>query len=109
MDVGSQGRLSALKAAGGGADVRLLIAARCGIYMLLGGVMSCSRVLGDGAPFGMAMVACSGPGISGVFALTGAALGYLLGGGLEWGIRCPLCSMSWRCIRAASSCRQPRG
>lgn len=87
MDVGSQGRLSALKAAGGGADVRLLIAARCGIYMLLGGVMSCSRVLGDGAPFGMAMVACSGPGISGVFALTGAALGYLLGGGLEWGIR----------------------
>ena len=68
MDVGSQGRLSALKAAGGGADVRLLIAARCGIYMLLGGVMSCSRVLGDGAPFGMAMVACSGPGISGVFA-----------------------------------------
>ena len=87
MDVGSQGRLSALKAAGGGTDVRLLIAARCGIYMLLGGVMSCSRVLGDGAPFGMAMVACSGPGISGVFALTGAALGYLLGGGLEWGIR----------------------
>ena len=87
MDVGSQGRLSALKAAGGGADVRLLVAARCGIYMLLGGVMSCSRVLGDGAPFGMAMVACSGPGISGVFALTGAALGYLLGGGLEWGIR----------------------
>ena len=36
MDVGSQGRLSALKAAGGGTDVRLLIAARCGIYMLLG-------------------------------------------------------------------------
>jgi stage II sporulation protein E len=49
--------------------------------------MSWARVMGSGAPFGMAMVACSGPGISGVFALCGASAGYLLSGGLDWGIR----------------------
>ncbi len=35
----------------------------------------------------MAMAACSGPGLNGVFALAGAALGYLISGGVEWGIR----------------------
>ena len=33
------------------------------------------------------MVACSGAGLSGVFALVGASLGYVLSGGVEWGIR----------------------
>ncbi|MBQ9686838.1 MAG: SpoIIE family protein phosphatase [Oscillospiraceae bacterium] len=67
--------------------MRLLMAARCALYALMGAVMACARVLDNGAPFGMAMVACSGAGLSGVFALTGAALGYLISGGLEWGIR----------------------
>ena len=48
---------------------------------------SCARVLASGAPFGMAFVAAAGPGIKGVFALAGAALGYLLSGGIDWGIR----------------------
>ena len=85
MNLGRQGPTAALRA--GQADVRLLMAARCALYALMGAVMACARVLDNGAPFGMAMVACSGAGLSGVFALTGAALGYLISGGLEWGIR----------------------
>ena len=85
MNFGRQGPTAALRA--GQADVRLLMAARCALYALMGAVMACARVLDNGAPFGMAMVACSGAGLSGVFALTGAALGYLISGGLEWGIR----------------------
>ena len=49
--------------------------------------MASARVLDSAAPFGMALVACAGPGAAGVSALLGAALGYLVGGGLEWGIR----------------------
>ena len=70
-----------------GLDRRFVITFRCAGYMALGLTMACSRVLEGGAPFGMAMVACSGPGLSGVFALAGAALGYLISGGVEWGIR----------------------
>ncbi len=87
MDLGGQGR-SALP---GGkalfADRRFLLAARGALYLLMGAVMACARVQRSGAPFGMAMVACSGPGVSGACALAGASLGYLVGGGLEWGIR----------------------
>ena len=86
MDFGGQGRAADVRAAGSG-DRRFYLAARCGMYMLMGGVMACARVLGNGAPFGMAMVASSGAGLSGVCALLGAATGYLFGGGLEWGIR----------------------
>lgn len=68
-------------------DRRLALAIRSGAYMALGLIMSCSRVLEGGAPFGMAMVACAGPGLNGVFTLAGAALGYLISGGVEWGIR----------------------
>ena len=87
MDLGGQERSAALGGHAVFADKRFLLAARCGLYLLMGAVMACARVQRSGAPFGMAMVACSGPGISGVFALTGAALGYLISGGLEWGIR----------------------
>ena len=73
--------------ADGRADPRVFAAARGGIFFLLGFTMSCARVLENGAPFGMAMVACSGTGVAGVCALIGASLGYLAGGGLEWGIR----------------------
>ncbi len=89
MELGGQGRLARLKGAvaSGVIDRRFIITGRCLVYLTLGFIMACSKVLESGAPFGMSMVACSGPGLSGVFALAGAALGYLLGGGLEWGIR----------------------
>ncbi len=87
MDQGGQGRTAGLRAAAGNMDRRFFIAVRCLLYMLMGAVMACAKVLSGGAPFGMAMVACSGAGLGGVFALLGASAGYLLGGGLEWGIR----------------------
>ena len=86
MDFGGQGR-TAPRFSAGNWDRRFFIAARCGVYLLMGAVMACARVGRSGAPFGMAMVACSGAGLSGAFALIGASLGYLIGGGLEWGIR----------------------
>ena len=89
MESGGQGRLAAIRdvLTGRVSDARFITAGRCTMFFLLGLVMSCARVLENGAPFGMAMVACSGPGVYGVFALTGAALGYLVSGGVEWGIR----------------------
>ena len=87
MDLGGQERSAALGGRRMTQDARLLLAARSGLYLLMGAVMACARVQRSGAPFGMAMVACSGAGVSGVFALAGAALGYLVSGGLEWGIR----------------------
>ena len=88
MELGGQGKIrTAARSGPRRIDARFLIALRCTIYMGMGMVMSCARVLDTGAPFGMAMVACSGPGLTGVFSLAGAALGYLLSGGVEWGIR----------------------
>lgn len=87
MSFASEGRLGAFKAAAGKIDKRFLMALRCGIFTVLGFIMSCARVLQSSAPLGVAMVAASGPGLSGVFALIGASLGYLISGGLEWGIR----------------------
>lgn len=89
MESGGQGRLAAIRdvLTGRVSDARFVTAGRCIMFFLLGLVMSCARVLENGAPFGMAMVACSGPGVYGVFALSGAALGYLISGGVEWGIR----------------------
>lgn len=72
---------------GGRIDARYYAAARCGVFFLLGTVTACARVMSEGAPFGMAMVACAGPGAAGVCALAGAALGYLVSGGIDWGIR----------------------
>ena len=71
MDFGGQGRTVGARSAAEGMDRRFFIAARCGLYLLMGTVMACARVLGNGAPFGMALVACSGAGISGVFSLLG--------------------------------------
>jgi stage II sporulation protein E len=87
MDLGGQGKAAGLRAAAEGMDRRFFLAGRAGLYLLMGGVMACARVLSGGAPFGMAMVACSGAGISGGFALIGASAGYLIGGGIEWGVR----------------------
>ena len=89
MTTGNTGRLAALQGAvrGKKLDRRFLVVGRCVFFSLMGFLLSLARVLGDGAPFGMAFVACAGAGLSGVCALLGAALGYLCGGGLEWGIR----------------------
>ena len=81
------GKIFAARAVSGLGDPRFRAALRCGGYMLGGFVTACARVLASGAPFGMAFVAAAGPGLNGVFALTGAALGYLLSGGIDWGIR----------------------
>ena len=83
-----QGRpLGLQRAAGEKPDRRFFTAAHCGIYFALGALMACARVPEDSGPFGMALVAAAGPGLSGVSALLGAASGYLLGGGLELGVR----------------------
>ncbi len=89
MGMDGQGRLSRLKSrtALEGMDRRFFLALRCGIYLLLGLLLSMAQVLEQGAPLGMALVAAASPGLAGVFALVGAALGYLIGGGLDWGIR----------------------
>ena len=86
MEVGEKGKLTALRASAAGRkiDPRFYMAARCAVFMGMGMMMSCARVLRTGAPFGMAMVACAGPGLSGVFTLIGASLGYVLSGGVEW-------------------------
>jgi len=88
MELGGRGKLKMVsRVRTGEIDPRFYIALRGIIYAGMGMLMSCGRVLQNGAPFGMAMVACSGAGISGVCALVGASAGYLLSGGLGWGIR----------------------
>ena len=87
MALEEQGRSLELTRSGGKTDRRFFTAAHCGIYFALGCAMACARVLEDGAPFGMALAAAAGPGLSGVAALLGAAAAYLAGGGLEWGVR----------------------
>ena len=68
-------------------DSRFLTAAHCALYALMAFALSCARILDEGAPFGLAFVACAGTGWSGIAALIGAAAGYLLVGGINWGIR----------------------
>jgi stage II sporulation protein E len=58
-----------------------------GVYMVLGFLMSSARVMTDGAPFGLALTACAGAGVNGVACLVGAALGYFVTGGVEWGVK----------------------
>ena len=90
MDYEERGGLAAWRerAARRMADGRFLKAGRCAVWLLLGLTTSLARLPDGGAPFGVAAVAAAGPGLCGVFSLLGAALGYLLGGGLAWGIRC---------------------
>lgn len=89
MASGGMGRLSALRAAQAvkNVDPRFFMAARCCVYMGLGMLMASARFARSGAPMGIAMVACSGAGLTGAFALAGAAAGYVLSLGLAMGIR----------------------
>ena len=87
MEFDGQKRLAALQAAGLDSRRQHWILARWGVFFLLGFTMACARVLETGGPFGMALVAAAGPGGAGVAALLGAALGYLVTGGLDWSLR----------------------
>ena len=66
---------------------KLLRAAGAGLELLLGFVMSSARVLGVCGPFGIGMVAEASTASGGFLCLLGAAAGYLLTGGFDWGIR----------------------
>lgn len=57
------------------------------MYLIGGFVLGTARVLGTAGPFGIAIVAAAGAGVNGVCCLLGAALGYIVSGGLSWGIR----------------------
>lgn len=88
MEMGSSGRFAALRTVmeRQRPDRRVITLLQGGIFLLLGLALSCARVLDDGAPLGIAVTAAAGPGLAGVCALAGAALGYF-SGGLGWGIR----------------------
>ena len=63
-------------------------AASWAMLCFIGGfTASAARALGTTGPFGIAAVAAAGAGLNGVFCLIGAALGYIVTGGLSWGIR----------------------
>ena len=53
----------------------------------LGFIMASSRVMGNLAPFGIAVVGIAGPDAGGVLRLIGACLGFLVTGGFDWGIK----------------------
>lgn len=89
MAFDGQGPAGRLKSPGilEGMDRRYFVVLRCLLYLLMGFTMAQGRVLGQGAPLAIALVAATPPSLSGACALVGASLGYLVSGGLEWGIR----------------------
>ncbi len=56
-------------------------------HFLGGFLLSAAQLMGRLAPFGVAAVAAAPGGLNGAASLAGAALGYLVTGPLEWGIR----------------------
>ncbi|MBE6966882.1 MAG: hypothetical protein E7444_00375 [Ruminococcaceae bacterium] len=66
---------------------RLLRVTGGALGLVLGFVMASARVFGVCGPFGIAIVAEAGTASGGVFCLVGAAAGYLLTGGFDWGLR----------------------
>ncbi len=72
---------------GGDEGVRTGAIAIAGVHFLAGFLLSAGRLASGAAPFGAAAVAASPVGLKGAAALAGACLGYLVTGGLEWGIR----------------------
>ena len=57
------------------------------IRFAAGFILSAARILNTGSPFGIAAVAASGAGLNGLSCLVGSALGYIVTGGIRWGIR----------------------
>ena len=72
----------------------LSVAAELGSFLLLGAILSSAQVFKSCAPFGVAAVAATGAGLSGVFTLLGSLIGYLLlygeGSGLHYAAACIL-------------------
>jgi len=54
---------------------------------LLAAGLSRAEIFGDYTPFGVAIVAASGPGLSGFLAFMGVVLGNYLGGDFVWGLK----------------------
>ena len=65
----------------------LELALRAGIHLLLAAVLAGAVVFGDRAPFGLALVAASGPGLPGAAALAGACFGSLSALGFSAALR----------------------
>ncbi len=57
------------------------------IRLLLGAILAGGELFGSGAPFAVGLVAASGPGTEGLFALVGAVMGYLFFHGVTPGLR----------------------
>lgn len=89
--MGIKSKLAGFRQSIGGGDIlkRFPAAAKIlglALSMLTGMVLASARVMGVCGPFGIGIVAAS-RGMGAVACLVGAALGYLLTGGLDWGIR----------------------
>lgn len=80
-------RQAIIKTAEGKDRADFVKAAEAIVFFISGIVFSLAKVVGTGAPFGIAAVASAGGGLSGICCLTGAAIGYLISGGFEWGVR----------------------
>lgn len=65
----------------------LVRTAECGIRFLLGALLAGAEIFGGYAPFGLGLVAASGAGVDGLFALLGACFGYLSFQGFLDGLR----------------------
>ena len=88
----------------------LELALRAGIHLLLAAVLAGAVVFGDRAPFGLALVAASGPGLPGAAALAGACFGSLSALGFSAALRYASASLlafavgfafyDWRPIRS---------
>ena len=65
----------------------------CGVRFLLAAVLAGAELLGGHSLFALALVGVSGPGVEGIAALLGAALGYLSFWGLAEGLRYVAASM----------------
>ena len=89
MNQEGSGRLGDWKAVllGNDGTAQLQLTLRCGFSLLMGFTLAWARLLQRGSPFALSWVACSGSGLGGVCALIGASLGYLISGGIDWGIR----------------------
>ena len=90
MDI--KGRAAAIRSAVGESVIlrstpEVTTAAWAMLSFIGGFIASAARALGTTGPFGIAAVAAAGAGLNGVCCLIGAALGYIVTGGLSWGIR----------------------
>ncbi len=65
----------------------VILALECAARFALTLLLSRAKIFGSLAPFGAAMLAASGAGVRGVSAMAGALSGYLLMGGLDWGLK----------------------